>query len=90
MSFLPSPARVVDEIEKLPNAVLERFYAQGNLKGIMRFGRYCKVPREVLDLVQIELSERNEEGIYIFESFAEKRRLKPVGIRDQNIDPLCV
>lgn len=90
MANIPGVVRIIEELETLPNNVLQAFYSEGAVHGINRFGKRVKPPKEVLELVALELKERNEEGIYIFESRAEKARLKPVGIRDPKVDPLCV
>ena len=86
---VPSTKRILEDVDSIPNTQLEQFYREGMTKGINRFGKRIFPPKEVLEYVRQIMLERNREGNYVFQSRAEKRKLRIVGIRDPKIDLLC-
>lgn len=72
---VPSVIRLVDEMQTLPNAVLEKAFDQARGGGIIRFGARCPVHPEITEEIRNEINRRNRNGNYIFANRTEHIKL---------------
>ena len=58
--------------EDTPNVKLEKLYAD---KGYKAFGNKVELDKDSLNWLREEINRRNREGVYVFRSRAEKKRM---------------
>lgn len=73
--FCPSVATVLSQISTMSNLKLERFYRDAKLRKIRSFGKPIIIPKKVLEIIELEIRGRNDEGRYLFNSRSEKKRM---------------
>jgi len=77
-------SRVIRDVGNAPNSTLEKYSKEKRLA----FGRVVNTDPQIREALRSELMRRCREGIYLFESRAEKVRLQPVArMHDGNPKP---
>jgi argonaute-like protein implicated in RNA metabolism and viral defense len=67
---------VLEDPKNAPNSVIEELA----MKGKRCFGRMIPIPEPIKAYLVKELNDRNANGVYIFKSFTERKRLRRLNV----------
>jgi hypothetical protein len=63
---------VLEDPKNAPNQVIEELA----MRGKRCFGRLIPIPEPIKNYLVKEINDRNANGVYIFKSFTERKRLR--------------
>ena len=72
---IPSLKTVVENVENVPSATLERIIRESATGGVKRFGKRVEVPAAVLKFFRLVIMDRIREGISVGLSPTQKKKV---------------